>query len=181
MRFTSSTNNITATRRRDWCKADGSSMSEPGPEQPRPAGHCRADAATGGGTRQEAHCRSFRARILPDEFLENVGDHFCLPALAQRGGMQTLYAAFHPGISPAGDSGGVKRTPYNQLNSIVKPLSLWLHAHGVRFEMDTLVTDLDFVRGPGGKAVERIHCVSVGKPAKSQLSRGILSWLLTVR
>lgn len=62
--------------------------------------------------------------------------------------------------------GGVKRTPYNQYDSIVRPLAAWLTKHGVHFETDTRVTDLAFVRGADGKAVERIHCNSHGNTAE---------------
>jgi len=62
--------------------------------------------------------------------------------------------------------GGVKRTPYNQYDSIVAPVTRWLKARDVRFELDTRVTDLDFVHGAKGQAVERIHCISGDKTAE---------------
>ncbi|MDB5653124.1 MAG: ohyA [Tardiphaga sp.] len=52
---------------------------------------------------------------------------------------------------------GVRRTPYNQYDSIVVPLMTWLKAQGVRFETGVRVTDLDFNYGPRGKGVEYIH------------------------
>ena len=39
---------------------------------------------------------------------------------------------------------GVRRTPYNQYDAIVRPLTAWLQERGVRFEMGTQVTDLNF-------------------------------------
>ena len=60
--------------------------------------------------------------------------------------------------------GGVRRTPYNQYDSIVLPVTNWLKAQGVRFQTGTVVTDLDFVYGPAGKGVERLHCLRDGKP-----------------
>ncbi len=39
---------------------------------------------------------------------------------------------------------GVDRTPYNQYDSIVLPLLTWLKHKGVRFMMETEVTDLEF-------------------------------------
>ncbi|WP_213742714.1 oleate hydratase [Bradyrhizobium sp. dw_411] len=60
--------------------------------------------------------------------------------------------------------GGVRRTPYNQYDSIVRPLTTWLKAQGVVIHTDTAVTDLDFVYGPKGKGVERLHCLHDGKP-----------------
>eukprot|EP01035_Chromulina_nebulosa_P015314 gene15314-20297_t len=44
--------------------------------------------------------------------------------------------------------GGVRRTPYNQYDSIVLPLTTWLKAQGVRFDTGVRVNDLDFAYGP---------------------------------
>jgi oleate hydratase len=60
--------------------------------------------------------------------------------------------------------GGVRRTPYNQHDSIVLPVVTWLKAQGVRFETGVRVTDLDFKYGPKGKGVERLHVVRDGTP-----------------
>jgi len=57
---------------------------------------------------------------------------------------------------------GVRRTPYNQYDSIVLPITEWLVQHGVQFVTGTQVTNLDFNHGQDGKAVERIHTVSHG-------------------
>jgi oleate hydratase len=59
---------------------------------------------------------------------------------------------------------GVRRTRYNQYDSIVLPLTNWLKAQGVKFETGARVTDLDFKYGPGGKAVERLQLSRDGKP-----------------
>ena len=53
--------------------------------------------------------------------------------------------------------GGVRRTPYNQYDSIVLPVTKWLREQGVRFLTSAQVTDLDFIYGSSGKGVERIH------------------------
>jgi oleate hydratase len=53
--------------------------------------------------------------------------------------------------------GGVRRTPLNQYDSIIRPLLEWLQSQGVRVAPGVRVTDLDFRYGPLGKAVERIH------------------------
>lgn len=58
--------------------------------------------------------------------------------------------------------GGVKRTPYNQYDSIVRPVTEWLRARGVQFVMGARVTGLDFKYGPSGKGVERIHYLQAG-------------------
>jgi oleate hydratase len=60
--------------------------------------------------------------------------------------------------------GGVRRTPYNQYDSIVLPLTIWLKAQGVHFATGVRVADLDFKYGPRGKAVERLHVVEHGVP-----------------
>jgi oleate hydratase len=60
--------------------------------------------------------------------------------------------------------GGVRRTPYNQYDSIVRPVTQWLRQHGVRFEMGARVNDLDFKHGAGGRTVERIVYVQDGAP-----------------
>lgn len=59
---------------------------------------------------------------------------------------------------------GVRRTRYNQYDSVVLPLTRWLEAQGVRFLMNTRVTAVDFTRGPSGKSVERIRCLRDGGP-----------------
>jgi len=60
---------------------------------------------------------------------------------------------------------GVWRTPYNQYDSLVLPLTRWLKEQGVVFEPGTQVTDLDFIHTAAGKTVEKIHLVREGKPA----------------
>jgi oleate hydratase len=52
---------------------------------------------------------------------------------------------------------GVDRTPYNQYDSLVKPLINWLKEQGVKFEMGAEVTNLDFRRLDDKERVERIH------------------------
>ena len=47
---------------------------------------------------------------------------------------------------------GIMRTVYNQNDSLVRPLHKWLDERGVRFEINTRVTDLGF----GDKSVTRI-------------------------
>ena len=57
---------------------------------------------------------------------------------------------------------GVRRTPYNQYDSIVMPVTTWLKDRGVQFVMGAKVTGLDFKYGPNGKGVERIHYLREG-------------------
>ncbi len=53
---------------------------------------------------------------------------------------------------------GVKRTIYNQYDSLVRPLQAWLEIHGVNFATGCTVTDLDHKVEDGKFAVTGIHC-----------------------
>ena len=55
---------------------------------------------------------------------------------------------------------GVKRTVYNQYDSLVRPLVAWLRAQGVQFEERSTVTDLDFDSRDGRHTVTglRVEC-----------------------
>ena len=59
--------------------------------------------------------------------------------------------------------GGVKRTIYNQYDSLVRPLQTWLEAQGVRLVTDCMVTSLDHETNDGALTVTRIHCLRHGK------------------
>lgn len=52
--------------------------------------------------------------------------------------------------------GGVKRTVYNQYDSIVRPLEAWLRDHGVRFEGDGRVTDIELADEDGKVRVKAL-------------------------
>jgi len=58
---------------------------------------------------------------------------------------------------------GVKRTVYNQYDSLVLPLQTWLDAQGVRLIRDCKVTDLDHKTEDGKFIVTGIHCLREGK------------------
>ena len=53
---------------------------------------------------------------------------------------------------------GIMRTVYNQYDSMVRPLQKWLDERGVRFQLNTRVTDLDFRHDSDGYTVEHIFC-----------------------
>ncbi len=57
---------------------------------------------------------------------------------------------------------GVKRTVFNQYDSLVRPLVRWLEAHGVRFVPDCTVTDLELAAEDGRLAVTGIVCRRAG-------------------
>lgn len=58
---------------------------------------------------------------------------------------------------------GVKRTIYNQYDSLVVPLQSWLKAQGVNLVTDCRVTDLDHTIENDACAVTAIHCLRQGK------------------
>lgn len=53
--------------------------------------------------------------------------------------------------------GGVWRTPYNQYDSMILPLTPWLQEQGVHFLLNTEVTGLDFDLDAGVRAVKNIR------------------------
>jgi oleate hydratase len=55
--------------------------------------------------------------------------------------------------------GGVKRTVFNQFDSLVRPLTAWLEAEGVNFVTRCNVTALDHAQVNGQLVVTRIHCL----------------------
>jgi oleate hydratase len=65
--------------------------------------------------------------------------------------------------------GGVKRTPLNQYDSLVRPITKWLQEQGVRFALKCRVVDLDLTHGPDGTGVERIHFISTSGPEEVEV------------
>ena len=58
---------------------------------------------------------------------------------------------------------GVKRTIYNQYDSLVRPLQTWLEARGVHLVTDCTVTDLDHKTEDGKFLMTGIHCLRQDK------------------
>jgi oleate hydratase len=58
---------------------------------------------------------------------------------------------------------GIMRTVYNQYDSMVRPLQKWLQERGVKFQLNTRVTDLAIRDDSAGYAVERIICDREGR------------------
>ncbi|CAD5244217.1 oleate hydratase [Thermococcus camini] len=52
---------------------------------------------------------------------------------------------------------GVKRTPYNQYDSIILPIQKWLQERGVNFIMGTTVVDVEIEERDGTKYVTKLH------------------------
>ena len=57
---------------------------------------------------------------------------------------------------------GVMSTVHNQYDSLVRPLRKWLDERGVRFEVETQVTDLEVADSSSGREVEALHLVRGG-------------------
>lgn len=66
---------------------------------------------------------------------------------------------------------GVTRTPYNQYDSLILPLKAYLKDHGVQFETNSRVVDIDFKEGEGITATA-IHVEKDGKPEQITLKDG---------
>jgi len=69
---------------------------------------------------------------------------------------------------------GVKRTIYNQYDSLVQPLQSWLKAQGVRLVADCRVTDLDHKIEDGGFVVTAIRCLRQDKSEVIAVNEGDL-------
>jgi oleate hydratase len=52
---------------------------------------------------------------------------------------------------------GVRRTPLNQYDALVRPIRKWLEEQGVRITFNTTVTGVDFSMSGGSRRAERIH------------------------
>ena len=71
---------------------------------------------------------------------------------------------------------GVRRTPYNQYDSIVLPLKKWLVDHGVRFEMGVAGHGSGLQTRAAGERVERLRCVREGRPMRSRSATMTWCW-----
>jgi oleate hydratase len=67
---------------------------------------------------------------------------------------------------------GVKRTIYNQYDSLVLPLQNWLLAQGVRLINDCTVTGLDHTLEGGEFVVIAMHCAVNGQPEIRAIESG---------
>lgn len=69
---------------------------------------------------------------------------------------------------------GVKRTIYNQYDSLVCPLLDWLQQHGVNVVMNCTVTDFDLAAADGNITVTGIHTLEAGGAGHVQVAPGDL-------
>jgi len=60
--------------------------------------------------------------------------------------------------------GGVRRTRYNQYDTIVRPMRRWLERQGVSFVHDTKVVDAEFAPSGSGHRVAKLDAVRNGEP-----------------
>ncbi|QJW95189.1 oleate hydratase [Frigoriglobus tundricola] len=72
---------------------------------------------------------------------------------------------------------GVKRTVYNQYDSLVVPLQTWLAARGVRMVTDCRATELDHKTEDGRLVVTGIRCVRAARAEVIPVSDGDLVFL----
>ena len=61
---------------------------------------------------------------------------------------------------------GVRRSKYNQYDSVIRPIQTWLEQHGVRPEFGVTVTDIDFADSRARRAT-RLHLERGGGPEES--------------
>lgn len=64
---------------------------------------------------------------------------------------------------------GVRRTPLNQYDSIVRPIQQWLADRGVVVEHDVRVVDADFAVDRGARRLTRLHVERAGEPGTYEL------------
>jgi oleate hydratase len=69
---------------------------------------------------------------------------------------------------------GIKRTKYNQYDSLVQPLLAWLEAKGVRLVKDCLVTDFTLDVKADSFVITGFDCVRGGKAERVVVTRGDL-------
>lgn len=73
--------------------------------------------------------------------------------------------------------GGVKRTVYNQYDSMVLPLQRWLQDRGVRFVTGCTVTDMDYKIEQGRYTVTAFDCEYQGRKERIAVDEGALVFL----
>jgi len=59
---------------------------------------------------------------------------------------------------------GVRRTPLNHYDSVIRPMVRWLMSHGVHFRMGTRIVDADFESGTSARRIERLQGIAEGEP-----------------
>ncbi|HBP63011.1 MAG TPA: hypothetical protein DD730_01770 [Desulfosporosinus sp.] len=70
------------------------------------------------------------------------------------------------------DMSGVRRTAYNQYDSMLLPMTKWLESQGVNFELNCSVTDLEFKPSETETTVTAFSCVQNGKETRIEIGEG---------
>ncbi|MET3808653.1 myosin-crossreactive antigen [Nakamurella sp. UYEF19] len=72
---------------------------------------------------------------------------------------------------------GVRRTPLNQYDSIVRPIESYLMANGVRIEHGVRVTDGEFIAAGVARRATAIHLICDGEPSTRLLGHDDLAFI----
>ena len=72
---------------------------------------------------------------------------------------------------------GVKRTVFNQYDSLVLPLQRWLQGQGVKFVTDCCVTDVEHTTQDGKFTATALRCMVKGQPETVAVGDGDLVFL----
>ncbi|MEW1908141.1 oleate hydratase [Kitasatospora sp. NPDC085895] len=72
---------------------------------------------------------------------------------------------------------GVRRTRFNQYDSVVRPLTKWLLERGVRIEQGVTVTDVDFTERDGIRRAGRLHLRRASGPETVELAEPDLAFI----
>jgi len=67
------------------------------------------------------------------------------------------------------DLSGIRRTPYNQYDSMLLPMTEWLKSQGVNFELNCRITDLEFKPSDTETTVTAFKCVKNGKESRIEI------------
>ncbi len=72
---------------------------------------------------------------------------------------------------------GVRRTKYNQYDSIARPIQKWLVEQGVDVRFGTRVTDVDFDRPQGARRATRLHLLTKAGASTLELGADDLTFI----
>lgn len=70
------------------------------------------------------------------------------------------------------DLSGIRRTPYNQYDSMLLPMTKWLKSQGVLIELGCRVTDVEFKPSKTEITVTAFKCVKDGKETTVEIGEG---------
>ena len=70
------------------------------------------------------------------------------------------------------DLSGIRRTPYNQYDSMLLPMTKWLESQGVDFQLGCRVTDLEFKPSKTETTVTAFKCIKDRKETRIEVGAG---------